>query len=200
MTASRPYAAVTTVLVACAALGGCAGSASFQDTSPSDPLGRTLSEGERPAAPDLSGTTLDGRTVRLSDYRGKVVLINAWASWCGPCRAEAPELEKIQQKWGDRGVRVLGLNNDATSGDGRAFAKEFRLGYPSLLDPQGRLGLRFPRGLVNTQALPYTIVVDPAGRVTASRMGAVTEAGMGKVIASLLPSAASARGPAPGAS
>ncbi|WP_430383022.1 peroxiredoxin family protein [Streptomyces sp. P10-4] len=74
MTAPRPYAAVAGLLTAGALLAGCTSPAAVGDTSPSGALTRTLREGERPKAPDLGGTTLDGRTVRLSDYRGKVVL------------------------------------------------------------------------------------------------------------------------------
>jgi len=177
-----------TAAAACAVLAGCSSPtpAPVGDTSPGDPLARTLKEGERPDAPDFAGTSLDGDQVRLSDYRGKVVLVNAWASWCGPCRAEAPELKSIQEKWGSRGVRVLGLDNDTNRAAGLAFQKEHRLGYPSLHDPSGKQLLRLPHGLVNTQSLPFTIVVDPAGKVAATRMGMVSESQMAKIINPLL--------------
>jgi thiol-disulfide isomerase/thioredoxin len=183
-TTRRAYAAVA---AACAILAGCSAPEPISDASPGDPLTRTFKEGERPAAADLAGTSLEGDKVRLSDYRGKVVLINAWASWCGPCRAEAPELKKIREKWGGRGLRVLGLDNDRSRADGLAFQKSFHLAYPSLHDPSGKQALRLPRGLVNTQALPYTIVIDPAGKVAATRMGAVTETQIAKIIEPLLP-------------
>ena len=185
MTRTRHLYAV--VAAACAAvLAGCSSPAPISDTSPGDPLIRTWKEGERPAVPDLSGPSLEGGTVSLSDYRGKVVLINAWASYCGPCRAEAPELRKIQKKYGARGLRVLGLDNDAGRGAGLAFQKQYRLEYPSLHDPSGKQLLRLPRGVVTTQGLPFTIVFDSSGKVAAVRMGAVTEARLAKIIEPLL--------------
>ncbi|MFF9121783.1 TlpA family protein disulfide reductase [Streptomyces sp. NPDC014889] len=187
-TTRRPYAAVV-VAVAGAILVGCSTPDPIGDTTPGEQLTRILKEGERPAAPDFSGTSLEGDEIHLSDYRGKVVLVNAWASWCGPCRAEAPELKRIQEKWGGRGVQVLGLDNDGNRADGLAFQKEFRPGYPSLHDPAGKQALRLPHGLVNTQTLPFTIVIDPAGKVAATRMGAVTEPQIAKVIAPLLAAA-----------
>ncbi|MGW3492908.1 TlpA family protein disulfide reductase [Streptomyces sp. NPDC001020] len=192
MTATRrPYLAVA---AACVVLAGCSSPDPVGDTSPGDRLTRTMKEGERPTAPDLAGTSLEGDEVRLSDYRGKVVLVNAWASWCGPCRAEAPELKRIQEKWGSRGVQVLGLDNDTSRAHGRAFQREFRLGYPSLHDPSGKQVLRLPHGLVNTQSLPFTIIVDPAGKVAATRMGMVTESRMAEIITPLLTAAGKGSG------
>ncbi|WP_405873231.1 TlpA family protein disulfide reductase [Streptomyces sp. NBC_00005] len=184
-TTRRTYAAVA---AACAVLAGCSSPDPVSDASPGDPLTRTFAAGERPALPDLAGTSLDGDRIRLSDYRGKVVLINAWASWCPPCRAEVPELERIQKKWGGRGLRVLGLDNDGSRADGLAFQKEHHLQYPSLHDPAGKQILRLPRGLVNRQGLPFTIVVDPTGKVAATRMGRVTQEQLAKVVVPLLKS------------
>ncbi|MFF9376319.1 TlpA family protein disulfide reductase [Streptomyces griseoluteus] len=186
MTLPRRPATALGLLTACLLLAGCDGYAPVDDTDASGSLTRTIAESDRPAAPDLGGTTLDGDTVRLSHYRGDVVVVSAWASWCGPCVAEAPELARIQRVWRDRGVRVLGLDNDADSGRGLAFQKKHRLGYPSLWDPHGQLGGALPKGLVNLQALPYTIVVDRQGRIAASRTGAVAEAEMADVLTPLL--------------
>lgn len=183
MTTRRAYAAVA---AACVILAGCSSPEATGHASPGDPLTRTFEEGKRPALADLTGTSLDGDAIRLSDYRGKVVLINAWASWCGPCRAEAPQLKLIQETWGDRGLRVLGLDNDNSRAAGLAFQKSFHLAYPSLHDPSGKQALRLPRGLVNTQVMPFTIVVDRAGKVAATRMGAVTRTQLAKVVEPLL--------------
>jgi thiol-disulfide isomerase/thioredoxin len=184
MTTTRRMFMVTAA--ACAVLTGCSSPVPISDTSPGDPLVRTWKEGERPAVPDLSGPSLEGNKVSLSDYRGKVVLINAWASTCGPCRLEAPELKKIQKKYGARGLRVLGLNNDVGRGAGLAFQKQYRLDYPSLHDPSGKQILRLPRGVVTTQGIPFTIVVDSSGKVAATRMGAVSEAQLTKMIKPML--------------
>lgn len=174
------------VVAFCLALAGCSSPAPGGAARAGDPLTRTWKDGERPALPDLAGTSLDGRAVRLSDYRGKVVLINAWASWCPPCRGEAPEVQRTQEKWSGRGLRVMGLDGDSSRAAGLAFQKRYHLAYPSLHDPAGKQLLRLPHGLVNTQGLPFTIVVDRAGRVAATRMGAVTEEGLAKVLAPLM--------------
>ncbi|MEV7421294.1 TlpA disulfide reductase family protein [Streptomyces sp. NPDC091212] len=182
-----------TALVTCALLTtgalltGCAAPEPVSDSTPGDAFSKVYAEGERPTAPDLTGNSLEGDEIRLSDHRGNVVLLNAWASWCGPCRAEAPELKKIQEKWGGRGVDVLGIDNDHSQADALAFQREFRLPYPSLHDPAKRQVLRLPRGLVNAQSLPFTIVVDRTGKVAAARMGMVTEAEMAKLLTPLLP-------------
>lgn len=181
---SFPYAVAVTA--AGALLAGCSSAQPIGETSAGDPLSRTLKEGERPAAPDLAGTSLEGKAVRLSDYRGKVVVLNAWASWCPPCRAEAPELKNVQKKWGGRGLQVLGLDNEGSRDAGLAFQKQHDLGYPSLHDPSGKQLLRLPHGLVNTRGLPFTIVVDRSGRVAAARTGEVTRAQLAKLVTPLL--------------
>ncbi|MYR60444.1 redoxin domain-containing protein [Streptomyces sp. SID625] len=188
----RTYAAV---IAACALLAGCSSTAQVGDTSPRDALTRTLEPGERPAVPDLGGTSLDGREIQLSDYRGKVVVLNVWAHWCGPCRLEAPELEKIQKEWSPRGAQVLGIANDSSRAEALTFQRDHHLGYPSLHDPAGRQVLRLPRGLVSTQTLPLTVVVDREGRAAAVRIGMTSESRMAKVLEPLLPAAAASGGP-----
>ncbi|WP_427921448.1 TlpA family protein disulfide reductase [Streptomyces sp. cg40] len=130
----------------------------------------------RSVAPDIAGTGTDGRTVRLSAYRGKTVVVNVWASWCGPCRQETPMLVRYQEETKGQGVVVLGLNEDDSAGDARAFARTYHMSYASLLDPDGKQFRKLAKGLVSTQGLPVTLVIDPRGRVAAATAGALSEA------------------------
>ncbi|MFI5976787.1 TlpA family protein disulfide reductase [Streptomyces sp. NPDC051452] len=171
------FLALLSVLAACSPAQETGGSAG----SPPD----RVPAADRRAAPDLSGTTLDGRPARLSDYRGKVVVLNVWASWCGPCRAEAPELSRAQRHLAARGVRVLGVDTDAERSAGRAFQRDHALAYPSLHDPGGRLLTRLPRGY-RPVGLPYTLVIDRDGRIAALRVSGVTEAEVRDVTRPLL--------------
>ncbi|MEU5311166.1 TlpA disulfide reductase family protein [Streptomyces sp. NPDC021562] len=152
--------------------------------SPVSPLIR-VAAADRQTAPDLTGEDLDGRPVRLADYRGKVVVLNVWASWCSPCRAEAPELSQAQRELAAEGVQVLGVDMDARREKGRAFQEQHRLSYPSLHDPASRQLLRLPRGY-KAQALPYTLFVDRDGKIAARYLSPLTAAGVRRVVGPLL--------------
>ncbi|MEU6577724.1 TlpA disulfide reductase family protein [Streptomyces sp. NPDC046805] len=106
---------------------------------------------------------------------GKTVVVNAWASWCGPCREETPMLVRYQEKTKDRGVVVLGLNEDHSASEARAFARDFHMSYPSVLDPDGKRFRALAKGLMSAQGLPVTFVVDTHGRFAATAAGALTE-------------------------
>ncbi|WP_037862360.1 TlpA family protein disulfide reductase [Streptomyces sp. NRRL S-340] len=182
------------VIAACAVLAGCSSAGQDAGSGPRDVLTRTLAAGDRPAVPDLTGTSLEGREIHLSDYRGKVVLLNVWAHFCGPCRAEAPELDRIQREWSARGVQVLGIADDSSRTAALRFQQEHHLSYPSLHDPAGKQVLRLPHGLVSTQTIPFTVVVDPEGRAAAVRIGTTSETRMAKILTPLLPGPAKAAG------
>jgi peroxiredoxin len=111
--------------------------------------------------PALALKDLRGRVVRLSDYRGKIVLLNFWATWCVPCRAEAPDLVSLQRDYGGKGLQVIGVSYPPNSRRAmRRFAREFKINYPILT------GTRAVKALfTESETLPMTFVIDRRGRV-----------------------------------
>lgn len=123
-------------------------------------------EGERRTAPDIGGETLSDGKVRLSDFRGKVVVLNVWGSWCAPCRAEAPHFAEVAKDMKDQGVRFLGINTrDLDKAPAQAFERSYGVPYPSLYDPSGRQMLEFPKGTLSLQTIPSTLIIDREGKI-----------------------------------
>ncbi|MFB7408298.1 TlpA family protein disulfide reductase [Streptomyces sp. NPDC056202] len=138
---------------------------------------------ERPSAPDTSGRDLTGRDLALRSYRGKVVVLNVWGSWCAPCRAEAADLEALRGAAAPRGVELLGVNvRDRSTGPAREFERTHGLRYPSIHDPDGMLLLDFPPALLNPQAIPSTLVIDRQGRIAVAVSGPVTRAQLEPIV------------------
>ncbi|MFF3910765.1 TlpA family protein disulfide reductase [Streptomyces sp. NPDC001848] len=136
----------------------------------------TVEKGRRAGAPDLSGTTIDGKKLDVADYKGKVVVINVWGSWCPPCRAEAPNFVKVAKDTASKGVQFVGINTrDTSTGPARAFEQQYGVPYPSLYDPTGKLMLRFKKGTLNPQAIPSTLIIDRDGKIAARTLQALTE-------------------------
>ncbi|GLW50985.1 hypothetical protein Stsp02_66460 [Streptomyces sp. NBRC 14336] len=143
----------------------------------------TVKKGQRDAAPDLSGETVDGEQLNLASYKGKVVVLNVWGSWCAPCRVEAPEFEKVYQDLKKDGVEFVGINTrDAKVENARAFEEDRGVTYPSLYDPTGKLMLRFKKGTLNPQAIPSTLVIDRDGKLAARSLAALGEESLRKMI------------------
>jgi cytochrome c biogenesis protein CcmG/thiol:disulfide interchange protein DsbE len=125
--------------------------------------------GERPLAPDFELPKLDGGgSLALSSLRGNVVVLNFWASWCAPCREEAPLLQEAWERWRDRGVVVLGVDARELSSKGREFVAEQGLTYPNVHDGEGSTLGRF-----GIPALPETMFIDADGRIAAYVAGPV---------------------------
>lgn len=122
-------------------------------------------------APAFRLTTIDGRTFSLDAAKGKVVVINFWASWCGPCKVEAPHFEKAYMEFKAQGVRFIGIAVDDSTDDVKAFVKREGLSFPIGLDDTGDI----PK-LYGVMALPKTVIVGKDGRIKLSRMGLIREA------------------------
>jgi thiol-disulfide isomerase/thioredoxin len=128
-------------------------------------------EADRRPLPAFSGQTLDDREIDLAALRGHPLVLNFWASWCGPCRAEQQGLELASKELTRQGVRMVGVNIRDDRGAATSYVEEFRVGYPSLFDRPAVLSARL--GALGPQAPPYTLVVDAEGRVAARVFGAL---------------------------
>jgi len=117
----------------------------------------------------------------LAEYRGKWVLVNFWASWCGPCRQEAPTLEKFQRRHGGARFTVLGIDSRDLTGDGRGFVRRFGLSYPQLRDGNGATAHAY-----GTTGVPENFLVDPEGKVRLLVHGPVDAAYLEEDVAPLV--------------
>lgn len=180
---SRPH---RTALIAAAALAalaatGCSGGAIGTNTPLSSGqsfVGSSYSStvfkaGRRPQAPAVSGKTVTGARLSLTAYRGDVVVVNFWGSWCAPCRDEAPALGTLAAQLSPKGVRFVGIDIRDEPDSALAFMHNFRVGYPSISDPGDLIALEF-RATDPPSAIPSTIVIDRSGRIAARVIGPVT--------------------------
>jgi DsbE subfamily thiol:disulfide oxidoreductase len=128
-------------------------------------------ETENTPAPDFELPSLeDGTPIALSSFRGDVVVLNFWASWCAPCRLEAPGLRRVSERYRERGVRFLGVDYRDDEAAARAFVAEFRLPYPSVSDPSGSLA--FDYELIG---FPTTFIIDAGGTIRYRFVGYLSE-------------------------
>jgi thiol-disulfide isomerase/thioredoxin len=135
-------------------------------------------------APALSGTTLTGTKWDAAAIRGHVAVVDFWASWCGPCRAQQPELDKLAATYGPRGVVFVGVDMRDDDAEGRAYEQRFTVPYPSLDDPSSSLASTW-----NVPAPPSTLVVDARGTVRLHVLGGVEAATLGSLLDRLLSAA-----------
>ncbi len=125
--------------------------------------------GDKPEAPDFTLPKLDGSgDLSLESLHGDVVVLNFWASWCPPCKDEAPALQAAWERWRDRGVVVLGVNVEDLTDDARGFVEEYGITYPNVRDGPGSI-----QGRYGLTGLPETVFVDAAGRIAVFRAGPV---------------------------
>ncbi|SDS63197.1 Thiol-disulfide isomerase or thioredoxin [Nocardioides scoriae] len=176
---ARPTSVLLTALAAllvASLLAGCSSTPSTGDKGYVDGSGglTVLDPGGRTPPPGtVSGETLEGEQVSLDDYRGQVVVLNVWGSWCPPCRKEAPLLADAARELARDDVVFLGINTrDSSQAQGLAYQRRFDVPYPSIYDPSGRNLLKL-RGTLTPNSIPSTVVIDQQGRVAARLLGDV---------------------------
>lgn len=129
------------------------------------------------AMPAYSAKYLDGKSFDLAAEKGNVVFLNVWATWCGPCRYEIPELQKLHEKYASRGFKVIGVSVDEGGADAvTQFVKDNKMTYPIALDAEGRIA-----NVLRTTVLPTSVIIGRDGKILWRAIGAVEPNDLGKV-------------------
>jgi DsbE subfamily thiol:disulfide oxidoreductase len=131
--------------------------------------------------PGLAGEGVAGGTVGPEAYRGRAVVVNFWATWCGPCRREQPALQRLAEEYGDRGVAFVGVNFRDDPAAAREYLREFGVTYPSVFDPAGEIGFDF-----GIPYLPATVLADATGQLRYRLLGAQPESSFRRYIEEVL--------------
>ena len=122
------------------------------------------------AMPPYTTQLLDGKKFDIAAERGNVVFLNLWATWCGPCRFEIPELQSLHQRYASRGFKVVGISLDDTGAGGvKQFVSQHSMTYPIAYDPDGKIATIF-----QSSVLPTSVIVDRSGRIVWKKFGAVS--------------------------
>lgn len=158
-----------------------------------DPVGKRVSETvgvtqfstfDRVTVPNISGTTLDGAPLDLQSQRGKVLVLNNWASWCLPCNDEAPMLVAASKKFAGKGVEFIGLDVSDQNASAQEFVDTYKIPYPSIVDRSGKLLNALPG--VPPEALPSTLIIDRDGNIAVRIVGSVKEPKFTELISAVL--------------
>ena len=166
------------VVVVILAIAFVARRTSLRSTLPHAGRGRAA---PKHLAPDFTLPQLDGRQLSLSSYRGKVVLLDFWATWCVPCREETPHFVELQQKYGDRGLQIIGVSMDDSADPVRPFVQQFHVNYPIVMgtaETGGQYG--------GVLGLPIAFLIDREGRIVSKHIGATDTAVFEKEIVGML--------------
>jgi thiol-disulfide isomerase/thioredoxin len=156
------------------AVSACTSSASngtFQFRS-ANQLGTLIPAADRAPAGTFTGTLIDGGTIGSRQLRGKVTLVNFWASWCGPCKVESPQLDLLYRRMKSKGVEVIGVDTKDAQSSARAFIRSYDISYPIVFDENGEIQIRM--GAQTVRGLPFSILLDKSGDVAAVYLGELT--------------------------
>ena len=189
LTTKKRRAAVSLAAVAAVLLaGGLTMAFSGSSSTPSgetyvdgDPSAVLYAPGHQALLPDFSGKTLTGTPLSFSTYRGRVVVLNFWGSWCPPCRSEAPTLAALSAKYSHHEVSFLGVDVEDTPVNGEAFEQGFGITYPSLNDP-GQAVAQVISSALPISGTPTTLVIDPTGHVAGAIFGTATYSVLNEMI------------------
>jgi peroxiredoxin len=183
-------AALAGVVVALLVLAGCTGKDAVDQGGgqyrfvSSTSLGKTYPLGERKKAGDFTGELLNGGTLSLSQLTGKVVVVNFWAAWCGPCKTETPAFDSVYRAYRAKGVSFVGVDTKDQRSQAQAFVKDNQISYPMIFDEPGETALAL--GKIPALALPFTVLIDKQGRVAAVYLERLQPADLQPVLNSLL--------------
>ena len=180
--------AAALVTATAAATSGCAANSVQRNATASqgvDQLGLTqFAVAKRPAAPSLSATTLTGDRFTLSSTLGNVVVLNVWASWCGPCRSESPALARAAASFSGHPVKFIGIDEQDDNRQAKKFLGTAGAHYPNLVDSQGQLLSQLR--ILPQAGVPSTLVLDRHGRIADRFIGPVTGTEITSVVGALL--------------
>lgn len=140
---------------------------------------------DRKSAPELIALDFNGKEIDLKNYKNKVVVLNVWGSWCGPCRKEAKELQELYVKNKDSGVEFIGINIRDSKVSAEKFITNFGITYPNIFDRDGVKLLGF-KDTLPANAIPSTVLVDKNGKVAARQLGPIERALIQGFISSLV--------------
>jgi thiol-disulfide isomerase/thioredoxin len=190
----RRYSRLLVVLLIASlgALAGCTGGSDAVDQAAGGEYrfvsgtatGQTIPVADRKDAPAVDGSLLSGGDWDLRAHRGKVVVLNFWASWCAPCRVESPDFDQVYRATKADGVDFVGVAVKDRKPDVERFVARHKISYPSLFDPTGRTTVQRFRDL-RVGGFPFTIVIDKHGRVAAVYVSALLQQDIQPVVTSL---------------
>jgi thiol-disulfide isomerase/thioredoxin len=148
-------------------------------------LGKTYQIPDRKKAGDFTGKLLDGGSLSLAQDAGKVVVINFWATWCGPCITETPQFDSVYRSYKAKGVAFIGVDTkNSPSSLAKAFVRDNDISYPIVYDEQGETALRL--GKIPALSLPFTVLIDKHGKVAAVYLLPLTPKDLEPVLGQLL--------------
>jgi thiol-disulfide isomerase/thioredoxin len=189
---SRLFRVLAATLAGVLLLSGCTGKDAVDQSAGGEfrfvsatSIGKTIAEKDRKTVGNVTGDLIGGTPYALASDKGKVVVINFWATWCGPCKTETPQFDSLYRQVKDQGVNFVGVDTKELSRDAaNAFISDNHISYPILWDEPGKTALQL--GHVPSMSLPFTVVIDKSQRVAAVYLGAVAPADLSPVLTALV--------------